>query len=251
MVLLNSFGTFTPRIIKGAMAYEGSLTKTGLRTPKAAAVAGIVFALLLITTFGLLQASVPAEPLAPRLWLRGNARTLGIALDLIPFCGVAFLWFIGVLRDRLREREDRLFSTVFIGSGLLFLAMLFSAAAVVGGIIIAFTSRPELPVDPDTFVFVWTLAFSLMNVYAIKMAGVFMISTSTVALKTQLVPRYIALLGFGLAMFLLFGSQYWNWSFFVFPLWVLLLSSQILIDNLCSPRAPGTEGLSHRDRADS
>jgi hypothetical protein len=238
------------QIIKDAMAYEGNLTKTELRTPKAAALAGIVFALLLIATFGLLQGSVPAEPIAPRLWLRGNASIIGFALQLIPFAGVAFLWFIGVLRDRLREREDRLFSTVFVGSGLLFLALLFSAAAVVGGIIIAFTAQPDRPVDPETFVFVWTLAFSLMNVYAIKMAGVFMISTSTVALHTRLVPRYIAFLGFGLALFLLLGSQYWNWSFFVFPLWVLLLSIQILIDNFRSPRTSATEGLSLRDRAD-
>jgi len=46
------------------------------------------------------------------------------------------LWFIGVLRDRLGEREDKFFATVFFGSGLLFLAMLFAAAAVAGALII-------------------------------------------------------------------------------------------------------------------
>ena len=55
----------------------------------------------------------------------------------MPFAGIAFLWFIGVLRDRLGELEDRFFATVFFGSGLLFLAMLFASAAVAGGIIIA------------------------------------------------------------------------------------------------------------------
>jgi len=225
------------------MTYEGNLTKTGLRTPKAAALAGILFALLLLIAFGLLRASVPTESLAPGLWLPANARTIGLALNLIPFSGVAFLWFIGVLRDRLGQHEDRLLSTVFLGSGLLFLAMLFAAAAVVGSIIIAFTARPEQAIDPDMFVFVRTLAFNLMNVYAIKMAAVFMFSTSTVALYTQFVPRYVAFLGHGLALVLLLGSHYWDWSFFVFPLWVLLLSIQMLIDNFRSPRGSAMEQL--------
>ena len=68
---------------------------------------------------------------------------MALALNLVPFAGIAFLWFIGVLRDRLGEREDRFFATVFLGSGLLFLAMLFISAAVAGGIIIAHTADPQ------------------------------------------------------------------------------------------------------------
>jgi hypothetical protein len=213
------------------MSQNQDLTRTGLRTPKAAAIAGIVFSLLLLVSFGLLRASIPAEPAAPGTWLRSEARTIALALNLIPFAGVAFLWFIGVLRDRLGQREDRLFATVFLGSGLLFLGMLFSAAAVLGAIIIAYATRLDQPVDPDTFTFVRTLAFNLMNIYAVKMAGVFMISTSTIAVYTGFVPRYIAFLGHGLAIVLLLGSSYLVWSFFVFPFWVLLLSAQILVDN--------------------
>lgn len=32
--------------------------------------------------------------------------------------GIAFLWFIGVIRDRSGAHEDRFFATVFLGSGL-------------------------------------------------------------------------------------------------------------------------------------
>jgi hypothetical protein len=144
-----------------AMTYEVNVTNTGLRTPKAAAIAGIVFSILLLTAFGLLRISMPADPLAPSTWLSSQARTITLALNLIPFAGIAFLWFIGVLRDRLGQREDRLFATVFLGSGLLFLALLFSAAAVVGAIIIAFAARPDQQIDSDTFHFVRTLAFSV------------------------------------------------------------------------------------------
>lgn len=46
--------------------------------------------------------------------------------------GIAFLWFIGVIRFRLGALEDKLFATVFLGSGLLFICMLFAAGAVMG-----------------------------------------------------------------------------------------------------------------------
>ena len=53
-----------------------------------------------------------------------------LSLQLVPFAGIAFLWFIGVIREQLGDVEDRLFSTVFMGSGLLFLALLFTGAAI-------------------------------------------------------------------------------------------------------------------------
>jgi len=71
-----------------------------------------------------------------------------------------------------------------------------------------------------------------MNVYAIKMAGVFMISTSTVVIYTEIAPRWIAFVGYLLALILLVGSYYISWSFAVLPVWVFLVSIYILIDNL-------------------
>jgi len=78
-----------------------------LRTPRAAAVAGIVFSVLLIAAFVLLRLSVPAGPSAAGAWLTdpGKRAAVAIALNLVPFAGIAFLWFIGVLRDRVGGRE--------------------------------------------------------------------------------------------------------------------------------------------------
>ena len=125
------------------MQPAASWTAMRLRAPRAAAIAGILFSVLLITSFVLLRLSVPADPLEAGAWLQTSANTVALALNLVPFAGIAFLWFIGVLRDRLGEREDRFFATVFLGSGLLFLAMLFFSAAVVGGIIIAYAAAPD------------------------------------------------------------------------------------------------------------
>jgi hypothetical protein len=151
---------------------------------------------------------------------------------LLPFAGIAFLWFIGVIRDQLGQREDRFFATVFFGSGLLFLGMLFVAAAVVGAMLAAFGDEPTAFGASPAFRFARAVSFSLVNVYMVKMAGVFMISTSTVAMSTRFVPRWLAGLGYLLAALLLVGSSFLRWSFALFPLWVLLLSIQILASSL-------------------
>ena len=103
------------------------LVRTRMRTPRAAAIAGIVFAVLLIPSLWLLRLSTPANPLEVGSWLSESSEQVNLALNLIPFAGVAFMWFLGVLRDRLGPREDKFFATVFLGSGLMF-CMLFVAA---------------------------------------------------------------------------------------------------------------------------
>src|SRR5246500_3730911 len=115
-----------------------------LRTPRAAAVAGIIFSVLLITALTLLRLSFPPSPGTAGIWLTDSAHRAAVAvgLNLVPFAGIAFLWFIGVIRDRIGDREDRFFATVFLGSGLLFVGMLFVAAAVAGAAIAAATAQP-------------------------------------------------------------------------------------------------------------
>ncbi|MBR1275046.1 hypothetical protein JQ624_10170 [Bradyrhizobium sp. AUGA SZCCT0283] len=218
------------------MPENGTLTHAGLKTPKAAAIAGIAFSVLIFAILGLLRRSIPDDPLEAGAWLASDTRTIAVALNLVPFAGVAFLWFIGVLRDRLGHLEDRFFATVFFGSALLFLAMLFTSAATIGAImLVASVSEPNELISSTTFRFARAASYIIMNVYAIKMAAVFMISTSTVVIRTGIVPRWIALVGFLLALVLLIGSSFISWSFAVLPVWVLLVSVYILIDNLRTP----------------
>jgi hypothetical protein len=81
------------------------LARENLRTPKAAAVAGLLFSLLTVCSFWLLWNSVPDDSWQPGLWLATNSNAVALGLNLVPFAGISFLWFIGVLRDRLGERE--------------------------------------------------------------------------------------------------------------------------------------------------
>ena len=214
------------------MTHTDALTRENLRTPRAAAIAGMLFSLLTVTIFWLLWNSVPADPQEPGLWLTTNSHAVTLGLNLVPFAGIAFLWFMGVLRDRLGEREDRFFATVFFGSGILFLAMLFGASAIVGAILITFSAEPQDLVNSATFHFVRAAAYTMLNTYMIKMASVFMMTASTLAIYIRFAPRWLALLGYFFSLLLLFSSHYIRWSFLLFPLWVFLISIHILRGNV-------------------
>ncbi|OUL84234.1 hypothetical protein [Paraburkholderia hospita] len=215
---------------------------TRLRAPRAAAIAGIIFSVLLITSLLLLRHTVPVLPSEAGEWLRERSSTVSVAVNLVPFAGIAFLWFIGVLRDRLGDREDRFFATVFMGSGLLFLAMLFAAAAFVGGIVTAYGIEFDRLPGSATFTVARAVAYEIMNVYAVRMAAVFTIATCTLALRTGFVSRWIAFIGYVAALALLFAGRHIDWIVLVFPLWVLLLSLHILFDNFgVSPMAGASD----------
>jgi hypothetical protein len=175
--------------VEEIMNRDISITKTNLTTPHATAIAGILFSVLLITSLVLVRVSVPADPQDAGEWLSGGWNIVKLALNLLPFAGIAFLWFIGVVRDRLGKDEDRFFATIFLGSGLLFIAMLFTSAAIAGGVISIFSIAPGMLLESGIYTFGRTITYEIMNVYTMKMAGVFMISICTLSLRTGIFPR--------------------------------------------------------------
>lgn len=210
---------------------ETIIFRQNLRTPRAAAVAGIIFSILMFLSLTLIRMSVPTDPMEAGDWLKNNWRSIGLALNMIPFAGIAFLWFIAVVRDRLGEREDRFFATVFLGSGLLFLAMLFAASAIAGGILWAYGTMPRQLMESGIYTFGRAVTFEIMNSYAMKMAGVFMLSTCTLALRTHIFPRWLVYFGYLLALTLIVSLGFFTWIELIFPFWVLLISAYILIEN--------------------
>jgi hypothetical protein len=208
-----------------------------LRTPRAAAVAGIIFSVFLIFALVLLRVSVPAHPAVPGAWLTNSGRraAVTIGLNLIPFAGIAFLWFVGVVRDRIGDREDRFFSTVLLGSGLLFVGMLFVGAAVAGGLIAGATS-PGRP-GADTLALGRHVTTILLNVYSMRMAAVFTLTGVTIARHTQIVSRWLTIAGLVIALVLLVASGIVAWVELLFPAWILALSLDILIRGPSAPPA--------------
>ncbi len=141
--------------------------------------------------------------------------------------GIAFLWFIGVVRDRLGQLEDRFFASVFLGSGLLFVALLFVGAAFAGGLIVEATAGSAAP-GPDTLALGRQVTSLLLRLYAMRMAAVFTMSTATITLRTRVVPRWIGILGIAVAVVLLISVGLSLWVELLFPAWILLLSGEFL-----------------------
>jgi hypothetical protein len=214
---------------KAPMGQDGPGPGSPLKAPGAAAVAGIVFSVLLISALVLLRLSVPAGAGARGAWLTdpGRRTAVAIGLNLVPFAGIAFLWFIGVIRDRIGVLEDRFFATVFLGSGLLFVGMLFVAAAAAGGLVVA-ASGPAGPPGADTLAAGRNLTSTLLNVYAMRMAAVFTLTTVAIARRTRIVSRWLTVAGLATALVLLAAIGISAWLELLFPAWVLALSIDIL-----------------------
>ena len=202
--------------------------KHALTPPRGAAIAGVIFSLLTIVGLGLVRYAVPADLSVPDIWLTEPDRRNAVrfALNLVPFGGIAFLWFIGVLRNRLGELEDQFFATVFLASGVLFVACLFGSAAVMAALI---ESVAAGNIAIETYDLNRRVSDTLLNLFAIKMAGVFMFSTCTLGLRTAIFPRWVAFSGYACALALLLVIANWRWIALVFPIWMLLVSSQILL----------------------
>ncbi|MEW6555281.1 MAG: hypothetical protein AB1384_13475 [Actinomycetota bacterium] len=223
-----------------------SMTPRGLKAPRAAAIAGILFAVLLAAAIMLMRISMPSDPADAGQWLSDGGRktSVVIAINLVPFAGIAFLWFIGVIRDRLGDWEDKFFATVFLGSGLLFVALLFAATAMAFGLLASFDAPPGTASQHDLWDLGSRTGLALLNVFAMRMGAVFIISTSTVALRTGFIRRWLGLLGLAIALVLLVAANSVPYLNLLFPLWIVLVSLDILIFDLRQGKDPAaaTEG---------
>ncbi len=202
-----------------------------LTTPRAAAVAGIIFALLFAASLVLLRLSIPSDLTSETEWLSQTRDYLSIALVLMPFAGIAFLWFIGVIRDRFGELEDRFFSTVFFGSSLLFIGMVFVAMAIAGALVASVGVDGNYTISQDVVIFARALMLQISNVYALRMAGVLMFSLGTMWWHTQIMPRWLVGLTYLIACALLLIISLNLWVTLLFPAWVLLVSVYVLLQS--------------------
>lgn len=211
---------------------EARLAERRLRTPRAAAVAGILFAVLFSISIVLIRLATPADLSAGAALPESEVDRVRLALGLMPFAGIAFLWFVGVVRDRLGAFEDQFFSTVFFASGLLFLAMIFAASAIAGGLVIGFAGGLSQDEAGDVYLFGRAVMSQIFNVYAIRMAGVFTMSLGTIWFRTGVMPRWLAFVTLLVALTLLLIVSLNLWVVLIFPGWVFLISVAILVSSL-------------------
>ena len=200
-----------------------------MKTPRAAAAAGIIFSLLLSATIILLHLGLPEtlEQPARHALQTGN---IMLALHLVPFSGISFIWFMGVLRDRLGENEDRFFTTVFWSSGILFLATFFVSASVAGATANLLIGQ-GVQNSADIYVLGRTISSQILNIFSLRMAAVFILSTATLGLRSGFIPKWASATGFVFALLLLVSTRFVDWLPLAFPCWIFIISVYILVKN--------------------
>ncbi|MFF3734855.1 hypothetical protein ACFYXM_32375 [Streptomyces sp. NPDC002476] len=211
------------------MAATTARPEQRLRTPRAAGVVGIAFAVLLAAVIVLVRIVFPALPLTADEWHTSSSHreALRWALALLPFAGIAFLWFMGALRAYVGKAEDKFVATVFLGSGLLFVATLFALATSAGSMLDVTAARGG-PSRLTLWQYGHHFTYTLLSSYSMRMAAVFTLSTTTIGRLLGLFPRWLVWLGYLVGTVLLFVVVNVRWSELAFPFWVLMLSCHML-----------------------
>ena len=202
-------------------------TPHSLTTPRAAALAGVLFAVLFGAAIILIRSSLPEGVQPGSRWIDTGSDKIKLASELMPFAGICFLWFIGVVRANLGRFEDKFFATVTLGSGLLFLAMMFAASAV--GVGLVESRHYAVGGTGEVGIFGQMLLLNLSKTYALRMAAVFMMSLATIWLRTGLMPRWLVAVSYLAALTLIIGGDTTMWLTLAFPVWVLIVSVLFLV----------------------
>ena len=216
-----------------------------LRAPAAAGIAGLLFAILYTAALVLLRSDAiykADDAELVRLFARGDDMSAVIGgLYLAPFAGVMFLWFVAVIRDQIGEREDRFFATVFFGSGILFVGLLFVASAIasVPSVSVRYLDQPA---PSATIVdMLRSLAYTTTFAFENRAAGVFLIATATIGLKTGVFPRWFSVISYLFGAVLLIAVTFWDWAILVLPVWVAFVSLFILVRERRRRAVPATQ----------
>ncbi|HEX5826709.1 MAG TPA: hypothetical protein VFY23_04255 [Candidatus Limnocylindrales bacterium] len=196
----------------------------GVRLTRAAGLAGLVFATLFVVAFALLRVdSPPTGPVPFAAWWAESRDRITAGTWLVPFAGMSFIWFVAAVRQRIGRGEGLFFATVFIGSAMIFVAMMFATGAAAGATLAA--AALENPAQMAVVAAVGhALAHALFFGFAVKMAAMFMLAVASIGRSAERLPRWLVLLTIVLGVTSLVGNTFLEIVALLFPAWVIVVS---------------------------
>jgi hypothetical protein len=203
------------------------------RSIEAASIAGVAYSVL--TILALIQFSrypslaVGDEELTA--WFDDDAHQAWLigALALASIGSIAFLWFVAVIRRRLGDLEDKFFATVFLGSGIVYVAVWLTGAAALAAPAVAMTQLDAGTVSAGSATLAGGLGTSLILVVAPRLQAVFIFTTSTVIMRSRVLPSPLAIVGYITGLLLFVAPLVLQPMGLLFPIWVFIVSVVLLL----------------------
>jgi hypothetical protein len=212
--------------------FESTRLRRRFVSIEAAAVAGIVCAIgWSLSLWGLLASPAVDAPDAEiaRFYADPATATAAVAwLQVLVFSTIAFLWFVGVVRGRLGDREPKLFGTVFLGASILLAGLLFLAAALLAAPALLVELGDKAP-SPDAASLTRAAAAAVLSVFAPRIATVVMLSTASLGRATGAFPRWLVWLTFAVAAVELVNVSLATPTIYLLPAWIAVVSIVLLV----------------------
>jgi hypothetical protein len=209
------------------------------------AVAGLVFSVLFVVAWILLRGSptfdATDQELVDYYGDPDQRRKSVIAgLYVIPFAGIAFIWFMAALRDRylhFATRENMILSTAHVVAGALVVTSLFTLAGV--ELAVSWLGEAGSSFDAASARSLLALGEALSDIMALRSAAVFVGVSATRAMRSGLFPRSYGVLSLVTALALLFVYEAVPGISLAFPAWVAGSSVLILLRRRAAQHAEG------------
>lgn len=199
---------------------------------EAAAIAGIVCAvgwvLSLRALLGAPGVGAPDAEIVEYYSDPSNGTAALIWLQVLVVATIAFLWFIGVVRSRLGDREPRLFGTVFLGSGVLLAGLVFTGAALLAAPAVLLAVGDRTP-DPDAVAVIRAAAAVMLSVFAPRMATLVMLSTASLGRATGALPTWMVWLTYAAGVGAFVNVSVATPTVYAVPIWIGLVSIVLLV----------------------
>lgn len=167
----------------------------------------------------------------------GHRSGLILGLNFAAISSVAFLWFVAVIRRRIGDLEDRFFATVFFGSAIVYVGIWLVAASLLAAPAVALTMLEAGAVDQATSTFASGFAGALMLVAAPRIQAVFVLTTTTLILRTKVLPNWLAYFGYLVGIGLFTVPIVSRPVGIGLPIWVLIVSVTVLLSRAKSAEA--------------
>jgi hypothetical protein len=211
-------------------AEPGALRKAAMLT----AGMGILYAVLALTAIWLHQKLPGPDDSIDEVvaFYESDESRISVLLGLyiLPFAGIAFIWFMVLLRMWITgtmRRENVLLSNIQFVAGILYLALFFGAAAS-NSVVAASVEFSGGDIDPEVAVLFPEYASTLLFVFGIKMAAMFVITTTSIGRGAKILPAWFVWLGYVVGAAMLLSASFHPSFSLVFPVWILALSAFLL-----------------------